>query len=93
MINAGAITASSLLPGSDPSSSCDALLTYLGDFVDHPLVIDEPVYASEAATGHRNRAIAHLLRSVRRDRRRPGWRLRRLLPAVLDPGRLPATSR
>jgi len=64
MINAGAITASSLLPGSNPEQQLAALLAYLGDFVDHPLAIDDQVYASEAATGHRNRAIAYLLRSV-----------------------------
>ncbi|HEY5981593.1 MAG TPA: glutaminase A [Microlunatus sp.] len=64
MINAGAITASSLLPGVDPEEQLAGLLDYLGSFVDHPLEIDERVYASEAATGHRNRAIAHLLRGV-----------------------------
>jgi glutaminase len=64
MINAGAITASSLLPGEGPEEQLAALLDYLGAFVDHPLEIDERVYSSEAATGHRNRAIAHLLRSV-----------------------------
>ena len=64
MINAGAITASSLLPGEGPEQQVAALLSCLGSFVDHPLEIDERVYASEAATGHRNRAIAHLLRSV-----------------------------
>jgi glutaminase len=64
MINAGAITASSLLPGSEPGRQLAGLLDYLGAFVGHPLAIDERVYASEAATGHRNRAIAHLLRGV-----------------------------
>ena len=64
MINAGAITASSLLPGDGPAQQVGALLDYLAAFVDHPLTVDERVHASEAATGHRNRAIAHLLRSV-----------------------------
>ena len=64
MINAGAITASSLLPGDGPAQQVGALLGYLAAFVDHPLTVDERVHASEAATGHRNRAIAHLLRSV-----------------------------
>ena len=31
-------------------------------FVGHPVGIDEKVYRSESETGHRNRAIAHLLR-------------------------------
>jgi glutaminase len=64
MINAGAITASSLLPGTAPEQQLAALLHYLSAFIGHPLQIDDRVYASEAATGHRNRAIAHLLRSV-----------------------------
>jgi glutaminase len=64
MINAGAITASSLLPGDGPEQQVAALLDYLAAFVGHPLTVDARVYASEAATGHRNRAIAHLLRSV-----------------------------
>ncbi len=64
MINAGAITASSLLPGEGPEEQVAALLDYLSAFVDHQLIVDDRVYASEAATGHRNRAIAYLLRSV-----------------------------
>jgi glutaminase len=64
MINAGAITASSLLPGDGPEQQVAALLDYLAAFVGHPLTVDARVYAAEAATGHRNRAIAHLLRSV-----------------------------
>lgn len=64
MINAGAITASSLLPGDGPAQQVAALLDYLAAFVDHPLTVDERVHASESATGHRNRAIAYLLRSV-----------------------------
>lgn len=64
MINAGAIAASALLPGDTPQAQLTALLTYLTGMVGHRLEIDERVYASEADTGHRNRAIAHLLRSM-----------------------------
>lgn len=64
MINAGAITASALLPGDSPETQIRSLQDYLARFLDHPVIIDERVYASEAATGHRNLAIAHLLRSV-----------------------------
>ncbi len=63
MINAGAITATSLLPG-DADEATPALLDYLGRFVGHPIAVDEKVFRSESETGHRNRAIAHLLRSV-----------------------------
>ena len=52
----------------------------------HSLWIDESVYASESATGDRNRALAHLLRSLR-DRQRLGRRRRRdVLPSVLGAG-------
>jgi glutaminase len=63
MINAGAITATSLIPG-DAEQATPSLLTYLSRFVGHPIAVDEKVYRSESETGHRNRAIAHLLRSV-----------------------------
>ena len=53
------------------------------------LRVDEAVYRSEAETGHRNRAIAHLLRSFDVLLERPGGRGRPLLPPVLGLGRLP----
>jgi len=63
MINAGAIAATSLIPG-DADRATPALLDYLSRFVGHTIAVDEKVYRSESETGHRNRAIAHLLRSV-----------------------------
>lgn len=63
MINAGAITATSLVSDRNEGDT-PALLAYLGRFVGHPIEIDRKVYESEVETGHRNRAIAHLLRSV-----------------------------
>ena|GEM_PF-2040972 len=63
MINAGAIATTSLVPGNTPEERRQALLEFLGDSAGHPLEMDEAIYQSERDTGHRNRAIAHLLRN------------------------------
>jgi glutaminase len=62
MINAGAITCAGLVLDhvEDP---VDALLRTYSAYAGRPLAFDDAVYRSEADTGHRNRAIAHLLRS------------------------------
>jgi glutaminase len=41
-----------------------AMLAAVSAFAGRPLAIDEAVFRSEQDTGHRNRAIAHLLRST-----------------------------
>ena len=89
MINAGAITASSLLPGSDPEQQLAGLLDYLGAFVDHPLAIDERVYASEARDRAPEPGDRPPAARRRRAHRRPDGGGRRVLPAVLDPGHHP----
>lgn len=63
MINAGAIATSGLVPGDSPAERRTQLLKLFGDFAARDLTIDEAVYRSECDTGHRNRAIAHLLRN------------------------------
>jgi len=63
MINAGAITAVGLAGQPDPAMAMERLLESFEAFAGHTLAIDEKVYASERGTGHRNRAMAHLLRS------------------------------
>ena len=63
MVNAGAITAVGLMPDG-AASRLDALVASLGRFAGRDLDLDEAVYASERDTGHRNRAIAHLLRGT-----------------------------
>ena len=62
MINAGAITAAALL-ANDLGSPFPDVLDLYGRYAGRTLSMDEAVYASERATGHRNRAIAHLLRT------------------------------
>jgi len=62
MINAGAITCAGLVldHAADP---VETLLGTYSAYAGRRLEVDEAVYRSEAETGHRNRAIAHLLRS------------------------------
>ncbi len=64
MVNAGAISAVGLMPEGDAPGRAARLAAACGRFVGRPLTVDESVYASERDTGHRNRAIAHLLRST-----------------------------
>ncbi len=64
MVNAGAIAAVGLL-AEDPAQASPAqrIADAYAAFAGRPLGVDEAVRASESETGHRNRAIAHLLRA------------------------------
>ncbi|HXJ00394.1 MAG TPA: glutaminase A [Micropepsaceae bacterium] len=64
MVNAGAITVCGIVRDVAGSGAFDLILDRLSDAAGRRLAIDESVYRSEAETGHRNRAIGHLLRSV-----------------------------
>lgn len=63
MVNPGAMAATSLLPGETADAKGESLLRGLSAFAGRELKLDEETYASAAATNHRNRAIAALLRS------------------------------
>ncbi len=63
MINAGAIATTSLVPGGDAAARWKLLMDTFAAFAGRELSMDESVYVSERDTGHRNRAIAHLLRN------------------------------
>lgn len=63
MINAGAIVTSALIEGRSPAARFDRIRSTLGAFAGRELDVDEDVYASEAATGDRNRALAYLTRT------------------------------
>jgi glutaminase len=63
MVNAGAIATTSLVAGDSPSDRLHRLLGTLSLYAGRRLGLDLDVYRSEAETGHRNRAIAHLLRN------------------------------
>jgi glutaminase len=66
MVNAGAIATTSLLPGATEDDKWEHLRAGLSRFAGRELVLDEEVYASEAATNLRNQGIAHLLDSYGR---------------------------
>jgi glutaminase len=61
MINTGAITITAMLHAKHGDDTFDHLLECFGIIAGRQLSIDEEVYESERRTGHRNRAIAHLL--------------------------------
>lgn len=63
MINAGAIAAVSLVPASSPDERFALIRDYYSAFAGRRLELDHDVYASEKATGNRNRAIAYMLAS------------------------------
>ncbi len=64
MINAGAIATTARIHAHDPAGSERLLLEFFAELCGHPLAVDEAVFRSEQASGHRNRAIGHLLRNV-----------------------------
>jgi glutaminase len=59
MVNAGAITVTALLQERHGAGALDHLLNRFSTIAGRPLTIDQA--ESERRTGHRNRAIAHLL--------------------------------
>jgi glutaminase len=63
MVNAGAITCSGLIREAKGDGAFEYIREALGRFAGRELDVDEAVYASESATGDRNRAIAYLLRT------------------------------
>jgi len=63
MVNAGAIAVAELYPGATSAARVEAMRAGLSCFASRALDIDAAVHASESATGHRNRAIAYLMRN------------------------------
>jgi len=63
MINAGAIAAASLVAGHSPADRFERILSVMSMYAGHRLELDEAVYVSERDSGHRNRAIGHMLRN------------------------------
>ncbi len=62
MINAGAITASSLVEGEGVGHQVERVSRIYSAYAGRDLPLDEDIYASQLESGHRNRAIAHMLR-------------------------------
>ncbi len=63
MINAGAMVATSLVHGDTTQAKSERILEKFSEFAACNLSVDEEVFRSEKETGHRNRAIANLLRN------------------------------
>ena len=63
MVNAGAIACSGLIHQIVGAAAFERIREKLSQFAGRELGVDDAVHASEAITGHRNRAIAWLLRN------------------------------
>jgi glutaminase len=63
MINAGAIAAAGLVEGKTVRQKMNRILEALSRYAGRELSVDEAVFHSESETGHRNRAISHMLRN------------------------------
>src|SRR5262245_6334531 len=63
MINAGAIAAAGLIAGKTHATRLRRMLEMFSLYAGEQLSIDDAVYRSESETGHRNRAIGHMLRN------------------------------
>jgi glutaminase len=66
MVNAGAIATTSLAPGKTSGEKWRFIQQGLSRFAGRELLLDEEVYASEAANNQRNQGIARLLESYGR---------------------------
>jgi glutaminase len=66
MVNAGAIATTALVPGATAVEQWERIREGLSAFAGRALSLDGVVYASEAATNERNRAMGWLLRSYGR---------------------------
>jgi glutaminase len=61
MVNAGAIAVAELMGGETQEERVANMLALFSGLAGRKLEIDMPVYGSELATGHRNRAIAYMM--------------------------------
>jgi len=61
MVNAGAIATSDLVQGKDFPERVTRMVSMFSRYCGRPVHIDNSVFLSERITGHRNRAIAHLM--------------------------------
>jgi glutaminase len=63
MVNAGAIACTGLIHGAEGDGAFERIRNTMSRLAGRELDVDEAVFASERATGDRNRAIAWLLRN------------------------------
>ncbi|MPQ26436.1 glutaminase [Bacillus paralicheniformis] len=64
MINAGALTVASILPGESALEKMESLHEVIEKMIGKRLEINEEVFRSEWQTAHRNRALAHYLKET-----------------------------
>ncbi|MDG5472377.1 glutaminase [Jeotgalibacillus sp. ET6] len=62
LINAGAITVASMLPGDTSDEKFERFILFVEGMIGRRLELDEEVYQSEWKTAHRNRALAYYLK-------------------------------
>ncbi|MGH3479274.1 MAG: glutaminase A [Nocardioidaceae bacterium] len=62
MINAGALVAASLVAGATPDEQIERISRTYSMYAGRELALDEDIFASQVESGHRNRAIGHMLR-------------------------------
>lgn len=63
MINAGAITVASMLPGDTPTEKVATVLTFLETLLQKEVTINQKTYQSEYDSADHNRAIAYILKA------------------------------
>lgn len=63
LVNAGAIATADLIPGKDFPERIKLMLKLFSTYIGHDVLVDTSIFMSERATGHRNRAITHLMRN------------------------------
>lgn len=61
MVNAGAIATADLIRGEDFPDRLSRMMGMLRRYCGRDVYVDNSVFMSERATGHRNRAIGHLM--------------------------------
>lgn len=64
LINAGAITVASLIPGKNAQEKIESIFTFLEKMVGLRLKVNEEVFQSEWRTAYRNRALAYYLKET-----------------------------
>ena len=63
MVNAGAIATADLVKGKDIPERISRMLSMFSRYCGRQVYIDNSIFMSERMTGHRNRAIGHLMRN------------------------------
>lgn len=61
MVNAGAIATTSLIKGYGATERLNRMLEMFQRYIGRDIFVDISVFMSERTTGHRNRAMAHLM--------------------------------